>query len=199
MDKLFGKLNLYDILAMVLPGGVWLLCLITIGDLFHCINARNWTWMRTLTNAAPEVSVGLCIGLLLFVVAYLIGLAQDTIIHFIRDWLRKKKWDVINLAIKKECKENEKNTLLEQLHEKFYDIRAKALEDDKNNNTIYTIEFQCAMIKSLLVPLSLLAALCWETWYWAILCAIMVALALYWLLFKRSKRLIKTIIRHYKI
>lgn len=209
MEKISERLNFYDILAMVIPGGVWLLCLATIFDQCTGWDARQWLWVKTLGNAAPEVSNGLCLGLLLFVVAYIIGLASDSLIHGIRDWAREKQWDGISKAanrmvddITKKGKETEKSAELGLFKKiiadkkELYDIRKKAMSVD-HNSTILTIEYQCAMIKSLLLPMSILVGFCFSEWYLGLLFGGITLGLLYLLLRSRTKRLLQTILRHY--
>ena len=209
MEKISERLNFYDILAMVIPGGVWMLCLVTIFDQFTDLNARNWLWMQTLDKAQSETSEGLCLGLLLFVVAYIIGLMSDSLIHGIRDWAREKQIDGINKAAsrmvddiikkgektKKEAELKLLNTIIANKKE-LYDIRKIAMSED-NNSTILTIEYQCAMIKSLLLPMSLLVGLCFGEWYWGLLLGMVTTCLLCLLLRSRTNRLLKTILRHY--
>lgn len=208
MEKISERLNFYDILAMVIPGGVWLLCLATIFDQCTGWDARQWLWVKTLGNAAPEVSNGLCLGLLLFVVAYIIGLASDSLIHGIRDWAREKKRDGISKAANrmvddiKKSRKTEKEDELELLEKiiadkkELYNIRKKAMSVD-HNSTILTIEYQCAMIKSLLLPMSILVGLCFSEWYWELLSGLVTLCLLCLLLKSRTKRLLQTILRHY--
>lgn len=208
MEKISERLNFYDILAMVIPGGVWLLCLATIFDQCTGWDARQWLWVKTLGNAAPEVNEGLCLGLLLFVVAYIIGLASDSLTHWIRDWRREKKRDGISKAANrmvddiKKSKKTEKEDELELLEKiiadkkELYNIRKKAMSVD-HNSTILTIEYQCAMIKSLLLPMSILVGLCFSEWYWELLSGLVTLCLLCLLLKSRTKRLLQTILRHY--
>ena len=205
-SNLTGRVNLYDILAMVLPGGVWLLCIITIVNNYcPCIDARNWSWVQTLNNAEPEVSVGLCMGLLIFVLAYLIGLMQDSIIHGIRNLYKDQmyltiSWVISCLIKKAEKKEDiERKGHLQNIKDNYNDVRAKALETDQYNNTILTIEFQCAMVRGLLLPLSILVRLCFSELSCGVIWGLITFAVLFVLLYVRSIRLIKTIIRHYNI
>ena len=201
MDKLFNRLNLYDILAMICPGGMWLLCLATIFDHTKDWNARNWLWVETINNAQPEMSSALVLGLLIFVVAYMTGLLQDSLLHILRELLRMIKLDVIAVAawclsiVKKEHKDILKKIRTDR--EKYYTIRAEALDDDKNG-TILTMEYQCAMLKSMLLPLSLLVALCFDTKQGRIIAFVVTALILGVLLFLRTIRSLRAILRHYK-
>lgn len=210
-EKIAERMNFYDILAMVFPGGIWLLCIITI--LEHTIgwNVYDWLWIKTLHNVGSETCVGLCVGLLVFVLAYIIGLLSDSIIHYIRKCAREKKRDVISQIAKcmvsrisdedqKEDKDKAQDAkLLNQLIEtpkEYYTIRKQSMKNDERS-TILTIEYQCAMIKGLLLPLSILTGLCFGEWSWWCLLSLSTFVLLCGLLYMRTHRLLETILRHY--
>lgn len=212
-EKIAERMNFYDIMAMMIPGGVWLLCIITILEHTAGWDVYEWLWVKTLHNVGTETSVGLCVGLLVFILAYIIGLLSDALIHYIRDCARGKKIDIISQMAKclvskisekekQEDKDKAKEAeLLNQLKDtpkKYYTIRKEAMKND-TRSTILTIEYQCAMIKSLLLPLPILAGLSFDklSW-WELLVFGVTLILLLGLLYMRTQRLLETILRHYK-
>lgn len=202
MTKVIAKMNLYDILAMIVPGGAWLLVGVTFGNMTKLIHPTHWPWVQTIEKAGSEVSVEICIAFVLLIVAYVIGLAQHTIINAIMRKRSSKKKNSLSNTVK-EILGNEKPAVKEKTPkdmstaELFYYVRRIALTDD-GNETILTIEYQCALLRGLFVPLILLAFLSSQCWCCGVLGGIIIGVAMWYLLEYRLHHLARTIIRHYK-
>ena len=70
MEKLFERLNLYDILAMICPGGLLLLAILSSGDIW--IGVKEIPWVLCIMKQTI-LSKALCFGCLGMLFSYLLG------------------------------------------------------------------------------------------------------------------------------
>lgn len=192
MNKFFERLNLYDILAMLLPGGVLLLCILSSGSMYTTI--KHLPWMQHILSQTI-FSKALCLGLLVFLFSYLLGVINHTLFTIWRALLEDRKWsfwkqtmrwcyqneikkgndnigdvEIFNL-LEQNCKEdNEIHTKkLQQAYTKAHSVAMKIGPAD----TISTIEKQVAMLRDSIVPCGwlLIASLCNYSllWIWNVL------------------------------
>lgn len=194
MDKFFERLNLYDILAMLLPGGVLLLCILSSGSMYTTI--KHLPWMQHILSQTI-FSKALCLGLLVFLFSYLLGVINHTLFTIWRAlledrkrsfWKQTMRWcykieiekgndndniddvEIFNL-LKQDCKEDDEihTKKLQRAYTKAHSVAMKTGPAD----TISTIEKQVAMLRDSIVPCGwlLIASLCNYSllWIWNVL------------------------------
>lgn len=185
MDKLFERLNLYDILAMICPGGLLLLAILSSGKMWTMVKAFPWM-QHILTQSI--VSKAFCIGCLGLLFAYLLGIMLHAIVTIWRAIWEDRKCSIWKFALwlcyKNEIVKSKKDD--ERIDESKYifkllngvewttlkDVDAKKLQRayfeahsvarKSKGDTILTIEQQVAMLRNSFVPCVLLGiiALC---------------------------------------
>lgn len=186
MNKFFERLNLYDILAMLLPGGVLLLCILSSGSMYATI--KHLPWMQHILSQTI-FSKALCLGLLVFLFSYLLGVINHTLFTMWRALLEDRKWSfwkqTMRWCYKNEIGEGKYNTeicnLLEnktikcdakQLQRAYAKAHSVAMKTGPAD-TISTIEKQVAMLRDSIVPCGwlLIASLCKcsLSWKWDML------------------------------
>lgn len=194
MNKFFERLNLYDILAMLLPGGVLLLCILSSGSMYATI--KHLPWMQHILSQTI-FSKALCLGLLVFLFSYLLGVINHTLFTIWRAlledrkrsfWKQTMRWcykieiekgndndniddvEIFNL-LKQDCKEDDEihTKKLQRAYTKAHSVAMKTGPAD----TISTIEKQVAMLRDSIVPCGwlLIASLCKcsLSWKWDML------------------------------
>lgn len=194
MNKFLKRLNLYDILAMLLPGGVLLLCILSSGSMYATI--KHLPWMQHILSQTI-FSKALCLGLLVFLFSYLLGVINHTLFTIWRAlledrkrsfWKQTMRWcykieiekgndndniddvEIFNL-LKQDCKEDDEihTKKLQRAYTKAHSVAMKTGPAD----TISTIEKQVAMLRDSIVPCGwlLIASLCKcsLSWKWDML------------------------------
>ncbi len=194
MNKFLERLNLYDILAMLLPGGVLLLCILSSGSMYATI--KHLPWMQHILSQTI-FSKALCLGLLVFLFSYLLGVINHTLFTIWRAlledrkrsfWKQTMRWcykieiekgndndniddvEIFNL-LKQDCKEDDEihTKKLQRAYTKAHSVAMKTGPAD----TISTIEKQVAMLRDSIVPCGwlLIASLCKcsLSWKWDML------------------------------
>lgn len=174
MDKLLDRLNLYDILAMIFPGGVIMWCIINTGGMHDFVKEIPWVHsIMTQKIVSSEFCFG-CIGIFL---AYLLGIVNHSIVNLIRILLRLLNRNPMTWMCKCYLKTRGKN--LKSVHDLFgesafegkkvknvnkawLDKYAEAYQMVKSNlasDTIPTIENQIAMLRDSIIPVTYLTIL----------------------------------------
>lgn len=175
MDKLFERLNLYDILAMICPGGLLLLAILSTGKMWIMVKAFPWM-QHILTQSI--VSKAFCIGCLGLLFAYLSGIMLHAIVTIWRAIWEDRKCSIWKFALwlcyKNEIVKSKKDD--EQIDESKYifkllngvewttlkDVDAKKLQRayfeahsgarTTKGAVLLTIEQQVAMLRNTFIP-----------------------------------------------
>ena len=163
MDKLFERLNLYDILAMIFPGGLLLLCIISTGNWHDVI--KEIPWIKNLMTQTI-FSKSLCFGLLGVMFAYLLGVANHTLITIWRAVATRYLWIwklVMLLCYRNEMVVNAGDKkIFELLKNSYREINTKELQSayieahncarKTKQEVMLTIEQQVAMLRNSIIP-----------------------------------------------
>lgn len=175
MDKLFERLNLYDILAMICPGGLLLLAILSTGKMWTMVKAFPWM-QHILTQSI--VSKAFCIGCLGLLFAYLLGIMLHAIVTIGRAIWEDRKCSIWKFALwlcyKNEIVKSKKDD--KQIDESKYifkllngiewttlkDVDAKKLQRayfeahscarTTKGTVMQTIEQQVAMLRNTIIP-----------------------------------------------
>lgn len=175
MEKLYERLNLYDILAMICPGGLLLLAILSTGKMWAIVKDVPWV-QHIMTQSI--LSQAFCFGCLGLLFAYLLGIMLQAIVTIWRAIWEDRKCSIWKFALwlcyKNEIVKSKKDD--EQIDESKYifkllngvewktlkDVDAKKLQRayfeahsvvrKSKGDTILTIEQQVAMLRNSFVP-----------------------------------------------
>lgn len=175
MEKLFERLNLYDILAMICPGGVLLLAILSTGDMW--VGVKEIPWIQHILKQTI-LSKAFCFGCLGLLFSYLLGIVIHTLVTIWRVVIERYigiwKW-VMRIAYNHEIKVKESNkgkdifTLLDKSLCKidFKDLQSAYFDAHSYARTtkgavLLTIEQQVAMLRNSIIPCAwlMVIALC---------------------------------------
>lgn len=194
MEKLFERLNLYDILAMICPGGLLLLAILSTGDAW--VGVKEIPWIHHILKQTI-LSKAFCFGCLGLLFSYLLGIALHTFVTLWRAAWEDRSWSLwkqtmyccykcrINGIVEKPEEkpfykmfltdentlvDNAKNIDTKKLQLAYFDAQIKAKQLKKES--LSTIEQQVAMLRNSFVPCLWLGilALCsmknafWSSW-----------------------------------
>jgi len=154
MDNYISKFTFFDIMAMLIPGGV-IIAMITLS-------------LDYKLNCNTEDNINTILGITyIFALCYLVGLVHNTIMDYIgnkilsrnspkRIYAALKKFQDKNYCYLKELtkdiiKLKDEQHILDKYYEAYYYV-----ERHSNNNHIHIIETQVIFIRNMLLPLSLL-------------------------------------------
>lgn len=185
MEKLFERLNLYDILAMICPGGLLLLAILSTGDVWGGV--KEIPWIQHILKQTI-LSRAFCFGCLGLLLSYLLGIVNHTLVTIWRVVIERYIgiWKlVMRIAYKHEIKvkENNKGKEIFQILNKslseidFIDLQSVYFDAHSYARTtegavLLAIEQQVAMLRNSFVPCLWLGilALCsmknafWSSW-----------------------------------
>ena len=194
MEKLFERLNLYDILAMICPGGLLLLAILSTGDMW--VGVKEIPWIQHIMKQTI-LSKAFCFGCLGLLFSYLLGIAIHTLVTIWRAAWEDRSWSLwkkamyccykcqINGKVEKPEEKplykmflTEENKLInkltgidtKKLQLAYFDAQREAKQTKKES--LSTIEQQVAMLRNSFVPCLWLGilALCskgnafWSSW-----------------------------------
>lgn len=154
MDNYISKFTFFDIMAMLIPGGVIIAMIaLSLGYKLSCNTEDNINTILVITY--------------IFVLCYLVGLVHNTIMDYIgnkihfrnnprRIYTTLKKFQDRDYSYLKELtkdiiKSKEEQHILDKYYEAYYYV-----ERHSNNNHIHIIETQVIFIRNMLLPLFLL-------------------------------------------
>ena len=153
MSDIVSKFSVYDILAMVLPGGM-LLFLVNQIDVVN-----NWT--KQIANYGENTLCSIWIGAITLVLAYVVGLISFQLTNLAWEfmgmsnnplWIRKNLDDAKEAKYSHVCKLVNRRQLSDKV---LVDIYFEAYTYAKMQNPyscISTIEGQVAMLKGMIIP-----------------------------------------------
>ena len=198
--RVVSRINLYDILTMLVPGGIYLIGIITFCRHSSYINVQDWDWIQTLTAPNAKTTTEIGMWFLILVASYILGMAHQTF-HTLKTMIcRHFKIDSRQRLLKHTIETKYKG-LVEPDENGNYDydeIRSYAQEDD-THSTIVTIEYQYAMLRSIRFPISILVALSCTCVCCAILWGLFTYFGLSLLMLARQNYLMTILMRHYRI
>ena len=172
MEKLFERLNLYDILAMICPGGLLLLAIMSTGEMWVGVKAIPWIQHIMKQTILSKAFCFGCIGLLF---SYLLGIVIHTLVTIWRVVIERYigVWKlVMHIAYNHEIKVKESNkgkdifTLLDKPLSEigFKDLQGAYFDAHSYARTtkgavLLTIEQQVAMVRNSIIPCAWLMVL----------------------------------------
>ena len=165
MEKLFERLNLYDILAMICPGGLLLLAILSTDDVWGGVKEISWIQHVLKQTILSRAFCFGCLGLLL---SYLLGIVIHTLVTLWRVVIERYIgiWRlVMHIAYKHEIKVKESNKEKEifQILNKslseidFIDLQSVYFDAHSYARTtkgavLLAIEQQVAMLRNSIIP-----------------------------------------------
>lgn len=165
MEKLFERLNLYDILAMICPGGLLLLAILSTGDVWGGV--KEIPWIQHILKQTI-LSRAFCFGCLGLLLSYLLGIVNHTLVTIWRVVIERYIgiWKlVMRIAYKHEIKVKENNKekeifliLNKSLSEiDFIDLQSVYFDAHSYARTtkgavLLAIEQQVAMLRNSIIP-----------------------------------------------
>jgi hypothetical protein len=205
MDKLFERLNLYDILAMFIPGSIVLMGLGLFGPI--CRYAQKWSFIANYGTEGYEFWTATTV-ILSFVIAYLIGI----IIQVLNVWIwgcsaKKLNNQFVKCYINKRIIPYDREILInlvtpvEDKKDKlgiYYEAYNYAIVFHPHT-AILTLEKQIALLRNMLlaiIPLCL--ALLPFTWYWNLVCWIGITLLLSGIIIARMCKVVTLVFEEYE-
>ena len=164
MGKVFERLNLYDILAMICPGGLLLLAILSTGDMWGGVKEIPWI-QHIMTQTI--LSKAFCFGCHGVLFSYLLGIMIHTLVTiwrvFVERYVGVWKW-VMRIAYRNEIKVKESNKEIFTLLDKkslteidFVDLQnayfaAHSFARQTKSAVLLTIEQQVAMLRNSIIP-----------------------------------------------
>lgn len=204
MDKLFERLNLYDILAMFIPGSIVLMGLGLFDPI--CRYAQKWSFIANYGKEGYEFWTATTV-ILCFVVAYLIGIIIQVLNVYI--WFGSKHLnnEFIKRYIKKEVIPYNREILINlvtpvEKDEDKLGIYYKAYNYAivfHPHTAILTLEKQIALLRNMMlaiIPLCL--ALLPFTWYGNLACWLGIALFLSGIIIVRMCKAVTLVFEEYE-
>ena len=204
MDKLFDRLNLYDILAMFIPGSIVLMGLGLFDPIYRY--AQKWSFIANYGKEGYDFWTATTV-ILCFVVAYLIGIIIQVLNVYIWFWSKHLNNEFIKRYIKKEVIPYNREILINlvtpvEKDEDKLGIYYKAYNYAivfHPHTTILTLEKQIALLRNMLlaiIPLCL--ALLPFTWYWNLVCWIGITLLLSGIIIARMCKVVTLVFEEYE-
>ena len=172
MDKLFERFNLYDILAMVLPGCLWILCFIKLyGYHSKCCCCQSLVSLFT----QPD-QLSLFTALILILLTYIIGILWHSLVTSFIDWYDNWNCSIWNRSNKKYFQNNkeESRKIIEDFRvagdekittvpqRKYYNFYKKAYANLRGGlewEAITAIENQIGLLRDSMIPVLILERL----------------------------------------
>lgn len=204
MDKLFDRLNLYDILAMVIPGSIVLMGLGLFDPI--CCYAQKWSFIANYGKDGYEFWTATTV-ILCFVVAYLIGIIIQVLNVYI--WFCSKHLN--NIFIKRYIKKK----VIPYNREILINLVTPVEKDEDKlgiyykaynyaivfhpHTAILTLEKQIALLRNMMlaiIPLCL--ALLPFTWYGNLACWLGIALFLSGIIIVRMCKAVTLVFEEYE-
>ena len=205
MNNLTSKFTLYDIISIILPGGLLLWCLSL--------------WDRDIIDAFIRVSnlsqQGEAVKFIVFVViSYLVGLLLDSIVSFLWRPLRNNISTISEIYHKKRNNEHLENLRLDRdLEINDYYACYEYVQQECKNNPIPIIESQVNMLKNMIIPMAMFTAtivfnewecpcskecVCFCRWYWSILIGLLCGIVPLVLAIIRQHKIYNLVFDHYE-
>jgi len=167
MEKLFERLNLYDILAMICPGGLLLLAIMSTGEMWGGVKAIPWIQHIMKQTILTQAFCFGCLGLLF---SYLLGIVIHTLVTIwgatigvLAGVWKLVLWICYKFEIEKSTDEISDKKIFSLLNEpspctikikklQYEYFKAHSYARKMKGTVLSTIEQQVAMLRNTIIP-----------------------------------------------
>lgn len=219
MSDIVSKISLYDILAMIVPGCILLWCIAMISGVSNWVENCECIQFITVHQNIPQT---LCFSAIFLILAYVVGLINFMVISWIwqmiplgirPQWIWKYlqdnvfKWKMNctkQLLIDKAIIEANAEGIREYKKDDAATIKDAYFEaytyasQNTENNTVPIIENQVAMLRSLIIPLSLLMAMNCNQWWVSVMVGLLIVTILTIAAILRIKKIYTIVFENYE-
>ena len=205
MDKFFERLNLYDILAMFIPGSIVLMGLGMFDGICEWANDLSFMQYVGMEGHAFWTTTAI---ILFFVVAYMIGIIIQSLNVYLWSWAEHTNNWFVKRYIKKKIDTDPDRGELQELVKPaknkdnilgvYYEAYNYAIVFHPHT-AVLTIEKQVAMLRNMIlaiVPFCL--TLFPFAWYWNLACWFGIALLLSLVIFARMSKEVTLVFEEYE-
>lgn len=198
-----SNLSIFDMLSMVLPGGVllWAICSLP------CDALLEWNCVQVILENKDVLSPSICLGVMAFIFSFVLGLMNFTFTNWCWNKCKLPNNPETIMSIKETyCKDGRYSELAElfdgvkkeKVKEKYY----TAYTYNEYNNSrcaFHIVENQVAMFRSLLIPIMLLAisSFIGKCWIMGIL-LIILDFFVFWVTKIRMRKVIELVFEEYE-
>ena len=206
MTNIVSRINLYDVLAMIVPGSIFL------WGLKLCAKSYQWNsiyaWIKPLNVTSGTIDQ-IVYSLLLLALAYAVGLIIQEIVRwfwkipclkkitpgFAHCYINQINEERPHLMVLKA--EINKNIKAEECLPTFYETYNKAIFFNPHT-AILTIEKQIAMLRNLIIAILPLCLTLTTQWYWKLLVWLGMAIVLFAVILLRMHKVVELVFEEYE-
>ncbi len=204
MEKLFERLNLYDILAMICPGSVVLMGLAMYDNI--CNKVQEWYFVQYY--GADGHAFWTFTGTIFFLVlAYMIGIIIQQLNVWFWCWAKKLNEMYISYYADKKIAKNRQdlyqlfyqdNKIVENVMDPYYEAYNYAIVYNPQT-VVLTIEKQIALLRNMMLAIiPLCIAIITLNWYWILLIILGIEVVLFGFVCARMYKAVVLVCEEYE-